>query len=327
LALLAAVALIGSSAAPAAAGPSSCQQTRHLVLIDARTGAIDCASPDPSGPVTASVADENGGWYIAGAFTRVGSVAQPMVAHLDAEGNLEPGFHVAALVRGAFVVTLALHGNVLYVGWKSSVAALDARTGKQLWRTPVGRVDPSISGCCAGVNAIAYGNGVLYVVGVYKLIGGVPRHDVAALDPRTGRPLRWSVDVGTPGTSWLVSRFTDGDVLAVSVVNGTVYLGGEFDHLGGRPRKELAAVSARTGRATPWAPVVRNGGSVEAMVIAGGEVIVGGDLHLAAFDLRTARRYGWTAKVQGRRRGSPFPATPFISAAAARTSSMPLATS
>src|SRR5437762_1414191 len=67
----------------------------------------------------------------------------------------------------------------------------------------------------------------------------------------------------------------------------------------GAPRRELAAVSARTGRATAWAPNVRGGGSIDSMVIAGGEVVVGGHARLAAFDLRTAHPFAWTAAVSG----------------------------
>jgi hypothetical protein len=88
-------------------------------------------------------------------------------------------------------------------------------------------------------------------------------------------------------------------VLAVAVAGRTVYLGGEFDRLGGAPRRNVAAVSGRTGRATAWAPNIRGGGSIDAMVIAANEVIVGGHTGFAAFDIRTARPYAWTAGVSG----------------------------
>jgi outer membrane protein assembly factor BamB len=302
LALIAGVALgVGaSSAAPAVADQESCVQDRHLVLIDAQTGAIDCTASAPSGPVTASVPDAGGGWFIAGSFTRVDGFARPFVAHLDGRGKVETGFRArVSLSRGLSISALARHGSVLFAGWREGVVALDARTGRQIWKTSVGRTDSSNSGCCAGVNDVAFANGVLYVVGVYKLIGGVARHDVAALDPRTGRPLRWAVDVGRPGKSWIVDRGNDGDVLAVEVADGTVYLGGEFDQLGGAARKNVAAVSARTGRATAWAPSLSGGGSIDAMVVAYGELIVGGHAALSAFDIRTARPYTWTAGVFG----------------------------
>jgi outer membrane protein assembly factor BamB len=297
---VAALGVAASSNTPAAASQKVCQQTRYLVLIDARTGAIDCTSPAPSGQVTASVADGADGWFIAGTFRHVGRVARPLLAHLDRNGAVKAGFRAGLPVPGGSPINkLVLRRSVLYAEWPSGVVALDARTGKQIWRSRVGRTDGSVSGCCAGVNDIAYANGVLYVVGVYKLIGGVARHGVAALDARSGRPLNWTVDVGPPGRDWIVDRRPSEEVLAVAVANGTVYLGGGFEQLGGSSRQNLAAVSARTGRATAWTPTVQGGGSIDAMVAAGNEVIVGGHARLAAFDVGTARPYPWTAKVQG----------------------------
>jgi outer membrane protein assembly factor BamB len=238
------------------------KKIRYLVLIDTRTGAVDCISPGPAGPVTASVADGSGGWFIGGTFRHFGGLHRPVLAHLDRNGGLEPSFRPALPVPGGLTINkLVLHGSVLYAGWTSAVAALDARTGKQIWKTSVGKTASSNSGCCGGLNDIAYANGALYVVGVYKLIGGVARHDVAALDARTGRPLNWTVEVGPPGKSWIVDR--------------------------------------DTGRATPWAPAVRAGSSIDALVVAGGEVLVGGNVRFAAFDSRTARPYAWTAGVLG----------------------------
>jgi len=292
---LAFLAMIGFLAAGSPASPAvraSCSEAHSVVLIDARTGAVNCTAPNPThGFVNAAVADGGGGWFIGGSFRRVGSDARPLIAHLHGDGSVDPAFRAqVSLPGGGAIATLVRHGSVLYAGWSRAVAAFDARTGKQIWRTSIGGAVESTSGCCKGVSALTFGNGVLYVVGAYGRIGGVVRHGVAALDPRSGRPLSWTVDVNRSG-----------EVLSVAVAaDGTVYLAGAFDRLGGRRRHNLGAVSARTGRTTAWAPVVRpGGGAVDAMVIARAEVIIGGHSPQAAFDIRTGRPFAWPTQVGG----------------------------
>jgi hypothetical protein len=149
------------------------------------------------------------------------------------------------------------------------------------------------------VNQILYANGLLYVVGDYKVIGGVARHDAAALDPRTGRPTKWLMQVGPANANWRLDRGNDGDVLAVVAKNGTLYVGGQFDRIGGAPRLDLAAVNARSGRATAWTPRVGNAIAINELALVGNQVLVGGHAQFEAFDSGTARRYEWTGELFG----------------------------
>jgi outer membrane protein assembly factor BamB len=291
----AAFALAGASSGSIVRG-SGCADV-WAVLVDARTGAVDCTSPGPDQYLTAAIADGAGGWYAAGPFRQIGGASVTRLAHLDPTGKAEPAFRADAAVQLA--TTIALHGPVLYVAWLRGVAALDAHTGRLLWKTKVQRWQTAYSGCCASVNQILYANGLLYVVGDYKLIGDVARHDVAALDPRTGRPTKWAVQVGPAAANWKLDRDNDGDVLSVAARNGTLYFGGEFDRIGGAPRLDLAAVDARTGRATAWKPHVENSIAINQLVIVGNQVVVGGHAQFAAFDLRTARRYAWPSGLFG----------------------------
>lgn len=58
--------------------------------------------------------------------------------------------------------------------------------------------------------------------------------------------------------SWTV--YTDGDVQAVDVRDGAVYVGGHFvSQFGGEPRTLAAAVAADTGEVLPWAPDMDGG--------------------------------------------------------------------
>ena len=67
------------------------------------------------------------------------------------------------------------------------------------------------------------------------------RNHVAAFDLSSGQLLPWDPNA-------------DGIVWSLDVLNGTIYMGGEFRNVGGVPRPYAAAVDATTGIVTPWNP-------------------------------------------------------------------------
>ncbi len=132
--------------------------------------------------------------------------------------------------------------------------------------------------------------------------GLVPRNGLAAFFPATGL-----VDAGwsptSPGDAIVSIR-----ALALSPDGGTLYVGGAFGQIGGRPRQNLAAIDMRTGRVTDWAP--DTDGPVRALAVsADGEVVyAGGDFltvaglprsHLAAIDASTDRVIPWRVDADG----------------------------
>src|SRR5262249_45463981 len=67
------------------AGP----QTGGGVVVNASTGERDSAFPQVNGPVYAVVADGSGGWFIAGTFRQVGTVARSGLAHILNNGTVD----------------------------------------------------------------------------------------------------------------------------------------------------------------------------------------------------------------------------------------------
>jgi hypothetical protein len=134
---------------------------------------------------------------------------------------------------------------------------------------------------------VAAGN-FLYVGGEFTVLGGQPRHGLAAIDLNTGNV-----------TPWNPSGTNLNTILALGVSGNTVYAAGNFQALGGQSRTNLAALDATTGEATAWHPSVTN--QINALVVAGDTVYVGGgqafpvNSYLGVFPPQ-----GWSVQSQAR---------------------------
>jgi hypothetical protein len=93
----------------------------------------------------------------------------------------------------------------------------------------------------------------IYAGGAFGSIGGQHRNFFAALNPTTGRLLPWN-----PAAVWYYDDgycgCLPGGGRALTVAGSTIYAGGLFDKIGGRPRDGLAALNPTTGAATAWQP-------------------------------------------------------------------------
>ena len=168
----------------------------------------------------------------------------------------------------------------------------DARTGAvRRWNALAGKADPSNPDL---YNAVAVSGRRLYVGGRFATIGGRRRANVAAIDTRTGRVTRWRAD-------------TNNDVYVLVVHGHTLYLGGLFSRVNGHRRDGVAAIDLRSGRLTAWNPNLGQGCSLDAIVVAGKRVYLGGFFwakgdrrrYLVAANRTNGRLQRWNPRVDG----------------------------
>jgi hypothetical protein len=264
------------------------------VAISPESGAVDPVFPRVGGgDVLAVVADGLGGWFIGGDFTSVGDVPRGHLAHIRADGTLDPNWNSGA---NAPVEALAFSGSTVYAGGdftviggkaRRKIAALDAQTGEvTAWAPNVYGDSPAF-----GVSALAVSGSTVYVGGNFSRVGGRSRRDIAALDARTGKATAWNPNAQDRYVDW---------VHALAVSGSTVYVGGRFRRIGGAWRGDIAAIDARTGKATPWS--AHASGSVEALAVSGSTIYAGGWFrriggesrkYIAALDAQTGRPTAW----------------------------------
>ena len=237
-----------SSKSLAILGHPTAAQSDFGVVLDAKTGRA-LAAFRVNKPIRAAVPDGNGGWYIGGGFIHVNGALRKRLAHVDANGVLDPRWKPEANGNGVSVASLARIGSRLYVGGDFAklerqprlwVGAVDAATGKLLrWQPARASVDYPV---------LLPGRGRLYLAG-YAVTGG---SGLVALDPETGRlKPDWRGDVDT-------SNIEGGSVRFLALHGGRLYFGGMFGKVDGKTIPGLAAVDADDGTLLPrWQPKLR----------------------------------------------------------------------
>ena len=282
----------------------------RLAAVDTRTGRLRTWNPGATGetvmdfsavllPSVDTIVTSPSRIYVGGAFQRVGGTARKNIAALnprtgsalnwqvDIHGEL--GDYVFASVR-----TLALRKSVLYVGGdfgaiaghrRPGLAALDATTGGL---TPWA---PSLSGPVAAVVPTA---SAVYATPSYS--SSADPSGIVVLNPRTGRRIAW-----IPSQTDSVPSF-----YALALAGSTLFVGGEFNRIGGVPRSNVAAINRRTNRVTDWQPAFD--GRVVALAVSDGKLAVGGDFDtagvaahqdLVALDPKSGRPVPLSMNVEG----------------------------
>jgi len=187
------------------------------------------------GSVEALLDDGAGGWYVGGSFATIGGADVPRLAHVRADGSVDPAFRPAP---DGPVRALALASGALYVGGAFDTVGGAARANLALLDPSDGSLLPAEPNPDGSVEALAANGGEVLVGGRFTTIAGQPRGHVAAL--AGGTPTAF--DPGANGT-----------VRAIAVAGADIYLGGSFRTVGGVARKRLAAVDA-AGAPTSWSP-------------------------------------------------------------------------
>jgi hypothetical protein len=288
--------------------------TGGAVPIDRRTGEPWPSFQRVNGIVHAVIPDGDGGWFVGGDFTAVEGEPHHNVAHLRADGTVDPWDpgvgDVEYVIRSGTVnpihtvSALGLAGDVLYIGGRfeavggqprHAIAAVNATTGALLdW-------DPQPDGM---VTALVAERGTLFVGGSFTTMAGQPRSRAAAFRLADGSLTAWNPSA-------------DGTVLTIALARNLAWIGGEFDHVGGHLRNSVAAVTLDSGAVTPWDAALKPLRSyiahgdwiwpyVSSIAVRGHSLFVGGWFYsasgaarsqLAELDLTTARATAFDAHV------------------------------
>ncbi len=246
--------------------------------------ALDALSGQPTGwaPVLGtapiygavySLVVSAGRLYAGGNFPSIDGLPRSNLAAFDlGTGGLlgwNPGATYAG--SGGYIMSMAVSGGTVYVGGyldtagglpRTNIAALDATTGAATAWNPV----TTDFLHALGVLALAVSGNTVYAGGRFMDLGGQLRSSLASLDATTGAATAWN-----PAPS---NGILELQINAIAPVGSSVYVGGQFNQLGGRPRAYLGVVDAVAGLATTWDPYADS--PISALLPSGNTLFVGG---------------------------------------------------
>jgi hypothetical protein len=200
----------------------------------------------------------SGAYYVGGSFSLIGGVARNNVAHILADGSVDPNWNpgvscapqiicnvTSIIVSGS---TVFLAGDFDTVGGlsRNNLAAVNAANGVVLAWNP----NPNNL-----VNTMAISGNAIYFGGSFTSVGSVARSFAAAVDT-SGNLLPWSPNL-------------NGEVLVLGVNGGDIVLSGYF------PPGNVVAVDGSSGSHVWWSGTTNGFGY--ALGFIGNTAYVGGN--------------------------------------------------
>ncbi len=289
----------------------------HVAALNLETGALLPWDPNANSTVQA-IAVSGQTVYLGGTFGTVGGKTHARVAAVDATTGA-PIQTFKAKTNGE-VMSIAVGANGLYLGGNFT-------TADKVARNFLAEVDPSTGALVTGftatasakVNAVAFttdGTRLVVAGNFTSLDGSILQRFIGAVSPSTGALLAWAnhpsytittlaVDAngvygagtGNGGNIVAFSPSTgaqlwiggvDGNDQAITVQDGTVYVGGHFNNYCGHvfgtnacavptARDHLLALDETTGNILPWHPSANGVLGVFALAGGDGTLTAGGD--------------------------------------------------
>ena len=244
-----AVAVSGSTAFVGGTFRNVGPNTGGFALVDPASAVLSPSSPPVLGAVHDAIPDGAGGWYLGGSFTHVGGLARRNLAHVLADGSVDPNW---APSTDGLVLALGRSGDVIYAGGEFTtvnggtprvkLAAFDATTGA------VTTFAPGFTGSGGRVNALVVtgppASPIIIAGGIFNSLAGV---NLSAFDAAGG----------------IINTFSpnpDGEVTSLATCASTndafLYAAGSFANIGAVPRSGLASFESPLVSSTPtaWNP-------------------------------------------------------------------------
>ena len=279
------------------------QARNYIAALDSGTGSATSWNPNVGGIeyiYVSAISVSGSTVYVGGEFTSIGGAFRNNIAAVDAVTGIATNWNPNATgYEYGIVSALVVSGSTVYAGGfftniggqsRNAIATLDSATGAATsW-------DPHPSGGGAvnyptHVSALAVFGSTVYAGGLFTMVGGETRNNVAAIDAVTGAATSWNPNA-------------DGYVFDLAVSGSTVYAGGYFTSIGGQSRNHIAALDATTGTATSWNPNAGGGlaTTVVSLAVSGSTVYAGGNFTsiggqprngIAALDSTTGMATSW----------------------------------
>ncbi|MBN2572098.1 MAG: T9SS type A sorting domain-containing protein [Ignavibacteriales bacterium] len=215
------------------------------------------------------------GIYVAGGLIDyIGGKTYRYLAKLDtSNGKVDTNFYPQP---NAGIRTIAIKDTNIYVGGyftkigglnKNKIAKLHSITGivDENWNP-----NPSYNTDELTISSITIDNNNIYVGGCFSSIGGLSKNNLAKLNNTTGAAdENWSPEPNCP-------RYSVKDITSIAITNNSIFVGGDFTHIGLQKRNYIAKLDKNYGISdSNWNPFA--GDVVNAIAIFDSNIYIGGN--------------------------------------------------
>lgn len=291
------------------------QARKDLAALDATTAEATSWNPNPNvahNPIGGFLTEVNvvaasGSRILAGgSFSSVGGVARKDLAAIDTTTGEATAWNPS--VTPAFplftvpVDAISVASGVVYVGGsfssvggqsRTDLAALDPTTGNATsWNPGATSVFPENG----HVSALLATPSTVYAAGSFTTLAGRAQRYLGAVGTASGTATSWSPVVSAPSSA---TEHGASPIAVLALSGTTLYIGGDFNELGGQGRTGAGAVSTESGSPTAWDPVLKSpipteSPSVSGLAVAGSTVyLAAGMIGLVAVDASTGAALPW----------------------------------
>jgi hypothetical protein len=263
--------------------------TGGSVRIDATTAQARTPWPEVDGAVDVATPDGAGGWFLGGDFAEVGGQPRAHLAHVRADGSLDPAWRPTT---DGIVRALVVSGGLVYAGGSfttangtphSFLAAFDATSGT-LAAVPFEATNATQHFCVGGDSVDGVqdleiggtpGAPVLYVAGIFDTVKGAGGTSATRNNLASFSLTSQAVTGFDPNFRQTASQYS-GPVYSISLSGGALYAGGCFLYLNGTTlRQGVAKLDPTTGLAAGgWNAGSAVGTQVAALDARGNRVYV-----------------------------------------------------
>jgi hypothetical protein len=214
--------------------------------VDGNGGVLWTAQTGGGGVKQLAVARDGGTVWVAGDFNNIGGQARSKLAAVHGDGSVDPAFNPGTGSGAVSTLTLSEDNSRVYFGGtfdhvnnavRNNLAAVDARSGAL---TPW---DPNATGA---VSSLTASGALVYAGGDFTNLGATPRTFLGALDvtpgPSFGSALPFAPKIENLGQGAKAGEPPVVQSIEVAPDGSRMFIGGNFDHVNGVVRKNLAAL-------------------------------------------------------------------------------------
>ncbi|HEX7915213.1 hypothetical protein [Rudaea sp.] len=235
--------------------------------------------------VNTIVPNKDGSVYVGGFFSMIADRERHSFAKIASDGSLASPLDAITPTGIVNAIASQPNGGVIVGGYFSGAG--DAVRGNALRLKPDGSIDPTWNPSTdapgkLGVEAIATDSmGNVYLGGEFSQVGGLPRSGVAKVSASGQVDKSWGGSSSSIGTTTIDRWYYGVEALALSPLDNSVIIGGDFNKVGGQVRSGIAKISAAGVLDPSWNPSVvfaaGNYGVRSLAVDAAGSIFLGGD--------------------------------------------------